>query len=136
MEDAAAGQRKEHLDALAIALLLSCCAFWGFQQVLVKATLGELAPIFMAGVRFAGAAAVLWLWCLWRGVPLWRRDGPHQIHGQGQARSAGAQQADLAAGLAPVVGRKKRLKGQAAGDRILGAAPQPAVSFREATDLA
>ncbi len=75
MGDAAAAQRKEHLDTLAIALLLTCCAFWGFQQVLVKATLGELAPIFMAGVRFAGAAAVLWLWCLWRGVPLWQRDG-------------------------------------------------------------
>jgi len=75
MKDAAALQRKEHLDPLAIGLLLTCCAFWGFQQVLVKATLGELPPIFMAGVRFAGAAAVLWLWCLWRGVPLWQRDG-------------------------------------------------------------
>ena len=75
METGPGGVRKEHLDPLAIALLLTCCAFWGFQQVLVKATLAEMAPIFMAGVRFAGAAAVLWLWCLWRGVPLWRRDG-------------------------------------------------------------
>ena len=49
-------QRKEHLDPLAIGLLLTCCAFWGFQQVLVKATLPEMAPIFMAGVRFTGAA--------------------------------------------------------------------------------
>jgi len=69
------GQRKEHLDPLAIALLLTCCAFWGFQQVLVKATLGEIAPVFMAGLRFAGASAVLCLWCRWRGVPLWQRDG-------------------------------------------------------------
>jgi len=75
MGETAARQRKEHLDPLAIALLLTCCAFWGFQQVLVKATLGEMAPIFMAGVRFAGAAAVLWIWCLWRGVPLWQSDG-------------------------------------------------------------
>jgi drug/metabolite transporter (DMT)-like permease len=75
METGPGGVRKEHLDPLAIALLLTCCAFWGFQQVLVKATLAEMAPIFMAGVRFAGAAAVLWLWCLWRGVPLWQRDG-------------------------------------------------------------
>jgi drug/metabolite transporter (DMT)-like permease len=67
--------RKEHLEPLAIVLLLVCCAFWGFQQVLVKATLGEMAPAFMAGVRFAGASVVLWLWCLWRGVPLWQRDG-------------------------------------------------------------
>jgi drug/metabolite transporter (DMT)-like permease len=67
--------RKEHLDTLAIGLLLVCCAFWGFQQVLVKATLGEMAPVFMAGLRFAGASVVLWLWCLWRGIPLWQRDG-------------------------------------------------------------
>lgn len=78
------GQRKEHLDPLAIALLLTCCAFWGFQQVLVKASLGEMAPIFMAGVRFAGASAVLWLWCIWRGIPLWQRDasfGPGVLAG-------------------------------------------------------
>jgi len=68
-------QSKEHIEPLAIALLLSCCAFWGFQQVLVKATLGEIAPVFMASLRFAGAGAVLWVWCLWRGVPLWQRDG-------------------------------------------------------------
>jgi len=68
-------QRKEHLDPLAIGLLLTCCAFWGFQQVLVKATLPEMAPIFMAGLRFSGATSVLWLWCLWRGVPLWQPDG-------------------------------------------------------------
>lgn len=67
--------RKEHLEPFAIALLLTCCAFWGFQQVLVKATLADMAPIFMAGVRFAGAAAVLWLWCIWRGIALWQRDG-------------------------------------------------------------
>lgn len=68
-------QRKEHLEPLAVALLLTCCAFWGFQQVLVKATLADMAPIFMAGVRFAGAALVLWLWCVWRGIALWQRDG-------------------------------------------------------------
>lgn len=66
MDAGSALPRKEHLDPMAIALLLTCCAFWGFQQVLVKATLGEMAPIFMAGLRFAGAAAVLWLWCIWR----------------------------------------------------------------------
>ncbi|MGH8847594.1 MAG: EamA/RhaT family transporter, partial [Polaromonas sp.] len=29
--------RKNHLDSLAIFLLLACCLFWGFQQVLIKA---------------------------------------------------------------------------------------------------
>ena len=30
--------RQTHIDALAISLLLACCMFWGFQRVLVKAT--------------------------------------------------------------------------------------------------
>ena len=67
--------RKTHLDALAIGILLTCCMLWGFQQVLVKATLPELPPIFQAAVRFSGATLVLWLWCLSRGVRLFERDG-------------------------------------------------------------
>ncbi len=62
--------RRDHLDSQAVSLLLLCCCFWGFQQVLVKATLPELAPVFQAAVRFAGATMLLWLWCRWRGIPL------------------------------------------------------------------
>ena len=52
--------RKNHLDGLALSLLLACCLFWGFQQVLVKATVPEMAPVFQAWLRFALAAALLW----------------------------------------------------------------------------
>lgn len=67
--------RKDHLDALAVSLLLACCLFWGFQQVLVKATIAELPPVFQAALRFAGATVLLWLWCWWRRIPLFQRDG-------------------------------------------------------------
>ena len=67
--------RKTELDALAIALLLGCCLFWGFQQVLIKATMAEMPPMFQASLRLWGATALLWLWCLARGVPLFTRDG-------------------------------------------------------------
>jgi drug/metabolite transporter (DMT)-like permease len=67
--------RKDHLDGVAAAILLACCMFWGFQQVLVKATLPELPPVYQAAVRFAGATLLLWLWCRWRGVTLFARDG-------------------------------------------------------------
>ena len=67
--------RKTQLDALAVSLLLGCCLFWGFQQVLIKATLAELPPMFQASLRLWGATALLWLWCLARGVPLFTRDG-------------------------------------------------------------
>jgi drug/metabolite transporter (DMT)-like permease len=68
-------RRKDHLDGLAVALLVGCCAFWGFQQVLVKSTITELPPIFQAGFRLVGATLLLWAWCQWRGIPLWQRDG-------------------------------------------------------------
>ncbi len=56
-------------------MLIACCLFWGFQQVLVKATLAEVPPVFQAFVRFTGATLLLWLWCVWRRVPLFARDG-------------------------------------------------------------
>ena len=67
--------RKEHLDPLAVGLLLACCLFWGVQQVLVKATIAEIAPVFQAFVRFAAATVVLWWWCRWRGIALFNHDG-------------------------------------------------------------
>ncbi|MCI4440636.1 DMT family transporter [Tibeticola sp.] len=67
--------RKDHLDATAVAVLLACSLFWGFQQVLVKATLSELPPVFQAGLRLVGAALLLLLWARARGWALWTADG-------------------------------------------------------------
>ncbi|MBS0317305.1 MAG: DMT family transporter [Proteobacteria bacterium] len=67
--------RKDHLDALAVSILLACCLFWGFQQVLVKATVPLVPPVFQASLRFIGATVLLWLWCAARGVRLFERDG-------------------------------------------------------------
>ena len=66
--------RKAHLDSTAILILLACCLFWGFQQVLVKATIPDVPPVLQAFLRFAGATVILWLWCRWRGIKVWERD--------------------------------------------------------------
>ena len=68
-------ERKNHLDALAISLLLACCLFWGFQQILIKTTVGEVPPLWQASLRFAGATVLLWAWCATRGVRLFESDG-------------------------------------------------------------
>ena len=68
-------QRHKHLDALAIVLLVACCLVWGFQQVLAKATIPEIPPIFQAGFRLAGATVLLCLWCGLRRIPLFNPDG-------------------------------------------------------------
>ncbi|QCB47544.1 DMT family transporter [Hydrogenophaga sp. PAMC20947] len=67
--------RKLHLDSLAIGLLVLCCAFWGFQQILIKSTVGEIPPLWQASLRMGGAAVLLLFWCQLRGVPLFARDG-------------------------------------------------------------
>lgn len=67
--------RKEHLDPLAISLLIACCLFWGLQQILIKTTVGEVPPLWQAALRFAGATVLLGLWCAWRRVRLFDRDG-------------------------------------------------------------
>jgi drug/metabolite transporter (DMT)-like permease len=68
-------ERKDHLDTRATTLLLACCAFWGLQQILIKTTVTEVPPLWQASIRMAGAVVLLWLWCRWRGVPLFERDG-------------------------------------------------------------
>ena len=71
-------QRKDHLDTFAMTLLVACCAFWGFQQILIKFAGREIPPLWQASVRMAGATALLWLWCQFRGVKLFNRDGSLQ----------------------------------------------------------
>jgi drug/metabolite transporter (DMT)-like permease len=67
--------RLNHLDSTAIILLVSCCMFWGLQQILVKAIMAEVPPLMQASVRCIGACVLLLLWCRARGVRLFERDG-------------------------------------------------------------
>ena len=67
--------RKEHLDTLAVSLLLGCCLLWGMQQVLIKWTLSEMPAVFQAWMRMLGATILLMLWCRLRGIVWWHGDG-------------------------------------------------------------
>ena len=68
-------QRKDHLDGLAVGLLLVCCVLWGAQQVLVKATIAHMPPVLQGALRFVAATLLLMGWCRWRGIALFDRDG-------------------------------------------------------------
>jgi len=67
--------RKDHLDGLAVGILIACCMFWGLQQILVKAVMAEVPPLMQASVRCIGACVLLMLWCRVRGIRLFERDG-------------------------------------------------------------
>lgn len=75
MNSPAEPQRRQHLDALAVGLLLVCCGLWGVNQVVVKSTLPFLPPLMQAGLRSAIAALLLWAYASSKGIPLLGRDG-------------------------------------------------------------
>jgi drug/metabolite transporter (DMT)-like permease len=59
---------RTRLDALAVASLLLCCALWGLNQVAAKVTLAEIPPLLQAAARSLGAAVLVALWSLARGI--------------------------------------------------------------------
>ena len=67
-------ERKDHLDTLAVAVLLGCCGVWGVAQVVAKLTLAEVPPLLQSGLRSTGAALLLWLWAMARGLKLAQAD--------------------------------------------------------------
>lgn len=67
--------RRSHLDGLAVATLVMCCALWGLNQVATKIALSEVPPLLQAGVRSVCAALLVLVWCKWRGLKLFERDG-------------------------------------------------------------
>jgi len=68
-------QRKDHIDRVGALVVVACCLFWGFQQILIKSIVGEVPPLWQASIRFALATLLLVGWCVLRGVPLFARDG-------------------------------------------------------------
>jgi len=67
--------RRNHLDAMAVACLVLCCFIWGLNQVAAKAALAEIPPLWQATVRSAGGALLVGAWARWRRIPLFTRDG-------------------------------------------------------------
>lgn len=68
-------ERKPQLDALAMGLLVLCCALWGVNQVVTKLTLVHIPPLAQAAARSVGAAVLVAGWALARGQRLSVRDG-------------------------------------------------------------
>jgi drug/metabolite transporter (DMT)-like permease len=63
-------QRRETVDASAIALLVFLCALWGLQQVAIKsAVAGGLPPLLQAGLRSLVAGLLVAGWIVARNGP-------------------------------------------------------------------
>ena len=67
-------ERKAHLDAFAVAVIVVCCFLWGLNQVAAKAALPEIPALWQAAARSVGGTALVWLWAASRRTPLFEPD--------------------------------------------------------------
>lgn len=66
---------RQALDARAITLMVVLCAIWGMQQVVLKATAADIAPIMQIGLRSGLAAVLVGVLMAWRGERMNLQDG-------------------------------------------------------------
>jgi len=67
--------KKTHLDGLAMAILLVCCASWGLQQIAVKWIINDISPVMQAAIRSSLAFFLIAFWIKVRGKPIFEKDG-------------------------------------------------------------
>ena len=68
-------ERKPHLDALAVAMLVLCCFLWGLNQVAAKVAMPEVPALWQAAARSSLGALLVWGWTRMRGISMFARDG-------------------------------------------------------------
>lgn len=72
---ATALQAKSAIDSLAVAMMVFITFSWGLNQVAIKVANTGYNPIFLSIARSSVGGVLVFLWCLWRGIPLFQRDG-------------------------------------------------------------
>ncbi len=67
--------RRDHLDYLALGLMLLLCFLWGFQQITIKYASVGVSPVLQAGIRSIIATVLLSLWMFSRKIRPFQKDG-------------------------------------------------------------
>jgi drug/metabolite transporter (DMT)-like permease len=63
------------LSGPAAAVMLLLCGTWAFGQVTMKITAEGVSPLVLTGLRSVLTIPLVLLWCRWRGVAIFVRDG-------------------------------------------------------------
>jgi drug/metabolite transporter (DMT)-like permease len=69
---------RKALDGQAIAWMVVLCMVWSLQQIVLKATAADIAPVMQIGLRSGAAAVLVGLVMLWRGERMRVSDGTWQ----------------------------------------------------------
>lgn len=75
MSSISALDRRDAIDGLAVALMVVLTVSWGLNGVAVKLSNTGYSPVFLALVRSALGGVLVFLWCRWRHIRLFERDG-------------------------------------------------------------
>ncbi|PWK69741.1 DMT family transporter [Aminobacter sp. AP02] len=67
--------RRDSIDTAAVGLMLLLTFSWGMNGVAAKLATGGFNPIFLNVARSGIGCLVVFLWCLYRGIPLFNKDG-------------------------------------------------------------
>ena len=67
--------RRDALDVVAVATMVGLTFAWGLNGVAAKISTAGFNPVFISVARSAIGAALVFLWCRYRGIPLFERDG-------------------------------------------------------------
>ncbi len=66
---------RSPLDASAASLMVLLTFVWGFTHVATKLAAPDVSVVMQSAIRSAIALVLLYGWALWRGTPLFERDG-------------------------------------------------------------
>src|SRR5690606_25097113 len=69
------GTSRAGIDAAAAALMVLLTLSWGLNYVAAKISYAGFDPVFISVMRSLIGGACVLLWCRWRGIILFRRDG-------------------------------------------------------------
>jgi drug/metabolite transporter (DMT)-like permease len=67
--------RRDAVDAAAVAFMILLTFSWGLNGVAAKLANAGYNPIFLNVARSAIACVLVFLWCRYRGIPLFQKDG-------------------------------------------------------------
>ena len=66
---------RKPLDPTAIGLMVVLCTIWALQQIVLKSTAADIAPVFQIALRSGMAAVLVALFMRWRGERMSFTDG-------------------------------------------------------------
>lgn len=68
-------QPRAAIDSLAVGMMVFITLSWGLNQVAIKVANSGYNPILLTVARSLVGGALVFMWCLWRRIPLFERDG-------------------------------------------------------------